>query len=319
MKIIIKDKKKEYNIEVDSSKNIIKDIKLEIQKKFRLELNKIKLLYNGKFLSDNNTLESYKIKEDSKIIFLGYIEGNNITTKKEAEKEKSNSILNIEKKQNYASQISNLINLGYEKEKAEKAIEQTEGDINKAIDILIKEKKDNKNNNNKIINNIEKPNEEINLIKELNNEINIPKELKSYGIYMKILTCKDENIMNIILNNIKENNPALLNQLIYYEKEFVKYLSTPITREDLDFYLDNYQTARSLLGAHKKEENGKFDIILTRSESEIINNLKKIGNFTIEEIIEAYLLNHKNENKAANFLMDKKKNNINLDNNIEKK
>ena len=87
----------------------------------------------------------------------------------------------------------------------------------------------------------------------------------------------------------------------------------------MDFYLDNYQTARSLLGAHKKEENGKFDIILTRSESEIINNLKKIGNFTIEEIIEAYLLNHKNENKAANFLMDKKKNNINLDNNIEKK
>ena len=319
MKIIIKDKKKEYNIEVDSSKNIIKDIKLEIQKKFGLELNKIKLLYNGKFLSDNNTLESYKIKEDSKIIFLGYIEGNNITTKKEAEKEKSNSILNIEKKQNYASQINNLINLGYEKERAEKAIEQTEGDINKAIDILIKEKKDDKNNNNKIINNIEKPNEEINLIKELNNEINIPKELKSYGIYMKILTCKDENIMNIILNNIKENNPALLNQLIYYEKEFVKYLSIPITREDLDFYLDNYQTARSLLGAYKKEENGKFDIILTRSESEIINNLKKIGNFTIEEIIEAYLLNDKNENKAANFLIDKKKNNINLDNHIEKK
>ena len=309
MKIIIKDKKKEYNIEVDSSKNIIKDIKLEIQKKFGLELNKIKLLYNGKFLSDSNTLESYQIKEDSKIIFLGKIEGNNITTKKEKEKEKSIIPNFKEKKQNFTAQLNNLIKLGYEKEKAEIVIERVEGDINKAIEILIKDKKDNKSDS-------EKSNSSIN-IKNQKEEINLPKELKNYGIYMKILTCKDENKMNIILKNIKENNPALLKQFIYYEKEFVKYLSSPITREDLNFYLNNYQNARSLLGVQNKDKNKGLEIILTKKESEIINNLKKLGNFTFEEIIEAYIINGKNENKAANFLIDKKKNNINLDNNSE--
>ena len=309
MKIIIKDKKKEYIIEIDSLKNIIKDLKLEIQKKFGLELNKIKLLYNGKFLSDSNTLESYQIKEDSKIIFLGKIEGNNITTKKEKEKEKSIIPNFKEKKQNFTAQLNNLIKLGYEKEKAEIVIEQVEGDINKAIEILIKDKKDNKSESEKSNNNIN--------IKNRKEEINLPKELKNYGIYIKILTCKDENKMNIILKNIKENNPALLNQFIYYEKEFVKYLSSPITREDLDFYLNNYQNARSLLDVQNKNKNRGFEIILTKRESEIINNLKKLGNFTIEEIIEAYIINGKNENKAANFLIDKKKNNINIDNKSE--
>lgn len=299
MKIIIKDKKKEYELEIDPSKKLVKYIKFELQKRFRLEQNNIKLLYNGKILSDFQTLESYQIKEGSKLIYLGIIESNSSINKAN----KSNISVNSENKgKNFTSQINNLVSLGYEKVKAENAIKKVEGDINKAIEILLKEKKNEKKNNFNTALLSEKKKID-NKKEELNNEINLPKELKSYGIYMKILTLKDENKMNIILKNIKEKNPSLLNQIKEYEKEFIKFLSSPITKSEVDFYMKNYRNAIDLLG--KRVENGKIEIILSKRESEIINKLKKLGNFTIEEIIEAYIVGDKNENNAANYLLNK--------------
>ena len=308
MKLIIKDKKNQYNIEVKSLFIKVSDLKLEMQKQFGLDIKKIKLIYNGKYLSDNQTLASYKIKEDSKLIFQGVInENNNNIINKE---ENNSSIFENSKEidQKYLSQLHNLIKLGFEKEKAENIIKQFNGDINKIIEYLINSKEDkkdnnnnngnnNNNNNNKIINDI---NEE-NTKKESKKEINLPKELKNYGIYMKILTLKDENKMTIILNNIKKTNPALLNQIKKYEKEFIKFLSLPITQEELLIYKNNYKNAQALLG----EKKDKTEIYLTEIESEIINNLIKLGNCNIEDAIEAYIINDKDENRAADYLLYK--------------
>ena len=310
MKLIIKDKKNQYNIEVKSLFIKVSDLKLEMQKQFGLDIKKIKLIYNGKYLSDNQTLASYKIKEDSKLIFQGIInENNNNIVNKE---ENNSSIFENSKEidQKYLSQLHNLIKLGFEKEKAENIIKQFNGDINKIIEYLSNSKEDkkdnnnnngnnnnNNNNNNKIINDI---NEE-NTKKESKKEITLPKELKNYGIYMKILTLKDENKMTIILNNIKKTNPALLNQMKKYEKEFIKFLSLPITQEELLIYKNNYKNAQALLG----EKKDKTEIYLTEIESEIINNLIKLGNCNIEDAIEAYIINDKDENRAADYLLYK--------------
>lgn len=305
MKLIIKDKKNEYDIEIESSNIKVIDLKLEMQKKFGLDLKKIKLIYRGKALSNNETLISYQIIEGSKVVFLGVIEEDNLKNEK-APSELGKSVENDENNEKYLSQLHNLIQLGYEKEKAKNIINKCNGDINKIIEFLSNTKGEEEHNSNNT-NNLNKSNEKIKQSTE-EEEINLPKELKIYGIYMKILTLKDENIMNIILNKIKKNNPALLNQIKNYDQEFIKFLSKPITQEEIDIYKKNYNNAQSLLGEGNKvdKKDGKVEVVLTEKESEIINNLQKLGNFKIEDAIFAYLINDKDENKAANNLLIKK-------------
>ena len=304
MKLIIKDKKNEYDIEIESLNIKVIDLKLKMQKQFGLDLKKIKLIYGGKVLSDNETLISYQIIEGSKVIFLGVIEEDNIKNKNVTSK-LGNSVENDENNEKYLSQLHNLIQLGFEKEKAKNIINKFNGDINKIIEFLSNAKREEGHNINNT-NNLNKNNEKIRQNTE--EEINLPKELIMYGIYMKILTLKDENIMNIILNNIKKDNPALLNQIKNYDQEFVKFLSKPITQEEIDIYKKNYNNAKSLLGDDNKDDkkDGKVKVVLTEKESEIINNLQKLGNFKIEDAIFSYIINDKDESEAAGDILIKK-------------
>ena len=188
MKLLIKDKNSEYYIQIESLDKKVIDVKIEMQKQFGLDLKKIKLIYSGKYLADNQTLKSYHIIENSKLFFLGVIDEANIISKKE--KNSSNFEDSNENNEEYSSQLHNLIQLGYEKEKAKSIIKKFNGDIKKI---------------------------------------------------------KDENKMNIILNNIKKNNPALLNQIKNHEVDLIKFLSSPITQKEIDIYKKNCKNAKALL------------------------------------------------------------------------
>ena len=110
--------------------------------------------------------------------------------------------------------------------------------------------------------------------------------------------------MEIILENLKMNNQPLLNKIKENEENFIKYLEKPIVQEDIDEYKKNYTEAREYL--HNKND-GKIEILLNEKESEIINNLIKVGKCSIEDAIEAYIVNDKDEKKAENYLLNKKK------------
>ena len=163
--------------------------------------------------------------------------------------------------------------------------------------------------NKKILSN-NKDKKEINENKnknKINNEdISLPKELKKYAIYMKILTLNDPNRMDIILTNMKENNPAILNQIEENEDEFIKCLSEPITKEDLEIYKINYKNAKALLGQIDGNKIGKVEIALSKKENDDINNLTKLG-FKLEDIIEAYLLKNNNYKETESYLQNKVK------------
>ena len=301
MKIIVIYKGKEYNISIGSEENTVKDLKNQIQKK--LDINIRKLVYSAKLLSDDNKkLKNYEIKEGAKLTLIG-----SKTSSESKEKENSISIQNEEEeeeKANFISKVENLIKLGYQKEKAEKALDQSSGDFNKALDILLKEKEKEsmKNDNNK--NNKKENNENKNKIN--NEDTSLPKELKKYAIYMKILTLNEPNLMDVILQNMKENNPAILNQIEENEDEFIKCLSEPITKEDLEIYRLNYRNAKALLGQKDENKIGKVEIALSKKENEDINKLKNLG-YNLEDIIEAYLLKNNNYKETESYLQNKVK------------
>lgn len=304
MKIKVKEKNKEHIIDMQSEENTIEDLKKEIHKKLNINIASIKLLYNSKILSNEKKLNFYEIKDGSKLVLLIAKETSEIKQEND-----SDQMPNPEnRKENYDSKVDNLVKMGYEREKAEKALIQSEGDANKALNILSEEKNKNNNNsssNNNFLNNIKNKIEDVK--QNVNEENNLPKELKKYAILMKISTLNDPNQMNIILQNIKEKNPALLERIKDNEEEFLKFLSLPITIEDLEIYKKNIKNDRELLKEEKdKSKIGKVEIILNKKESQDINNLKKLG-YKIEDIIEAYLLKNKKYKETEKYLENNKK------------
>ena len=301
MKLIIKTKNDvNYNLEIGEDIDNIKKLKIKISKHFGIELTKMKLIYNGIQLEDDKTLFDYKIIDNSKIILIRI---NNEEVKKDILPPVSPQNLE-EEKDKYLSKIYNLINLGYEKEKSEKALNEAKGNVDEAINILIKEK-DNKNKNeDKSIKVLEKKDKQ----KEVKEKNKFSNELKYYAIYMKILTLNNENLMINILEKLKKNNPILLKQIKENEEAFLEILSSPITNEDIKIYNNNYSTARNLLDVDEIKK-GKVQIFLTDNENKEINELKKIG-YKEEDVIAAYIINNQEFEMTKKSLDGQKKDDI---------
>ena len=259
MNIIIQDiKNNKYDINIKSGKTTVKELKLEIQKIYGLDLNEKNLLYKGKKLSDGQSLENYLIKEGATILMLN--------------------------KSNNTTQNNNSINTGNKK-------------LNEEINFYPYTNFFAKySNNNNINNNF-----------DIYNEINISKELKIYAVLMKILTVNDPKKMSLIINNLKQNNLPILYQIQKNEKEFIKILSSPIVEGDIAIFRNNYMLSKELLGTNLQEEinKGKIEVILDEKESEMIHRIKKLGNFSTEDIIVAYMINDKDEEKIKKYLLEK--------------
>ena len=302
MKLIIKIKNDNYNIEIGEDIDTIKKLKNEIIKKLGKKLTKIKLIYNSKILEEDKKLFDYKITDNSKIILIGNIKLDNDKVNKDNSPPVSPQNLE-EEKDDYLSKINNLISLGYEKEKAEKALNESKGNVDEAISILIKEKKnENKNKDeDKSINIIKKESEK----QEIKDKKKISNELKYYAIYMKILTLNNEKLMITILENLKKNNKYLLKQIKDNEEAFEEILSSPITNKDIEIYKKNYLTAQNLLGEDENKK-GKVQIFVNDNENKEINDLKKLG-YNEEDVIAAYIMNNQNFKETKTYLENPKK------------
>ena len=280
MKIIIKNKKDEYIIETDSNLITVKEFKILFKNKYGLNLDDLKLIYNGKFLQNNKTLEFYNIKDKSKLITSG---------KFRTSINKSNSQLILSEEKNDSSFLF-----------------QSSNSLNPISEITISET--NNNNNEEINNSFSGNNLKNSKSADINeNKSNLPNELKNIAIYMKIMTLKEENKMNEILNNLKENNPALLNQIIENKDEFMKYLSKPITSDNLENFKNNISSLRELLSKSSEDKKEKIKICLTQKETEDINKLKKKG-YQFDDIIYAYLINDTEYDKTEKYLINQKNN-----------
>ena len=231
MEIIIKNKKDEYTIETDSNLITVNEFKTLFKNKYGLNLDDLKLIYNGKFLQNSKTLEYYKIKDKSKLTTSGKF-------KTPINKASSQQIFSEKNDSSFLFKSSNSL----------KYISELKSEINIS---------ETNNNNEEINNSFSGNNLKNSKSADINeNKSNLPNELKNIAIYMKIMTLKEENKMNEILNNLKENNPALLNQIIENKDEFMKYLSNPITSDNLENFKNNISSLRELLS---KSSEDKFN------------------------------------------------------------
>ena len=298
MKLILKNLKQvQYNVEVESEKVTVKDLKNEIEKSHGFDSSLIKLLHNGKVLEDAKTLEEYQIKNENVIIMMNTkpkVKPNPqpIEVPKPSEPKKEEPPKAEEKpKTDYSQQISSLIEMGYEREKVEKALNASKGNVDIALEYL---------NSGNIPEPSQNPPSQPSQ-PSTGNTSNLPLELRRNASLMKVV-CRNEpeKIFNI-LNSIKQRSPALLNKIKEHEEEFKNYLVSPINQEDIDAFNLLQEDLRGL-----SQGGNRVEIRLSPEEAAAVKRLKDLGNFTQNEVLQAYFACDKNEELAANFLFEQK-------------
>ena len=326
MKLIIKNLKQvPHNVEVANEKVTIKELKLEIEKVHGFDANHLKLLFNGVVLDDTKTLESYGIKDEFVIIMMNTkAKPKNTSSEQQAEQPKpqtTNTETKTETKteqnpnpqqtsqqpqpqqQNYTEQINNLVDMGFVRSEAEAAIKAARGDTNLAIEFLY----------NGIPANLPPETPQNVSVSSSSSEA-----LQKVASAIKIICSQNPNALQTILMNIEQTNPQLMNNIKEHEEEFKNLLQSPVTQADLQ----NFQQLQSSLGlgglggmgglnlggGHRQRPQGGLQIPLSKEEFEAVKRLKELGNFSDIEAVQAYMACEKNEELAANFLLESKMN-----------
>ena len=296
MKLKLKNlRQQEFDIEIESDKKTVKDLKLEIEKAYGFDASLIKLLHSGLVLEDAKTLEDYKIKEGNVVIMMA-------TKKKQVEQppqpapnpnpqpvpnpnpqpnpQPQEQPKPSENKPNYSEQVNSLVDMGYEKEKAEKAIQAAHGSVDLALEFL------NSGNIPESTGNVNIP----------GSGSNLPPELVKNASIIKIICMNNPEKITGLLNMFKERHPNLINLIKLHEEEFKNLLVSPITQEDINNFKEIEQELRRPQGP---------SIRLTKEESDAVKRLQELG-FSQAEAVQAYIACDKNEEMAANFLFEQK-------------
>ncbi len=349
MKLIIKNiKQVVYNVEVESDKLTVLDLKKEIEKAHGFDSNLLKLLFNGVVLEDTKTLENYKIKEESVIIMMNTktkpknVQSSSDTQpqpqkpeeKKEEKKpeEKKEEKKSVEKKDNkteeqFTQQLNSLMDMGFEKSQAEAAIKAARGQIDLAIEFLYNGIPEGVNDLD--LGQMEGEGEGEGEEEGDDNDDDNP--LKKVASIAKIICQNNPAGLSTLLQSIQQNDPDLMQLIKDNEEEFKNLLEQPITQADYRA-VQSFQQEMGLggLGGHQGHGHhghgsghGQVTISLTPEEREAINRLKDLGNFSEAEVVQAYFACEKNEELTANYLFEQKmreddemfKNNNNNNNN----
>ena len=293
MHLLLKNlKQQEYQIEIESDQKTVKDLKLEIEKVHNFDSSCIKLLHSGVVLEDAKTLEEYKIKEGNVIIMM-LLKPKKVEAKPEPnqkeELQQQEPPKNEENKPQpqYTEQINALVDMGYEKEKVERAIKAANGSIDLAVEYLNEEQIPNQNEPNT-------GNANSNIPSSSNS--NLPEELKKNASIIKCLCMNNPEKLPSILTNLKEHSPQLFELIKQHEEDFKNLLVSPLSEEDIR----NFQSIQQEL----RRPPGQT-IRLTKEESDAVKRLQELG-FSQADAVQAYFACDKNEEMAANFLFEQK-------------
>ena len=306
MKLIIKNIKQvvhELNIQDEKNNMSIKELKEEIQKNFGFDASGLKLLFNGIVLKDEKNLSDYKIVDNSVIIMMttkGHIINQNTNEEKKEEKK--------EKKKDFSKEINQLIEMGFEKEKCEKAIKIAKGNVQIAIELIYSGLPEEE---------IDDFDEEFdeNYEENNNNNNNEQTTLQKLGSVIKVLCNNEPNNLSEILATIQESAPDYFDLIQENEEEFKNILKEPINENDLRNFRE-FQSENDIF-ENISSNNNNDDINVTKEEMDVVKRLQEFGNCSEIEAYQAYMACEKNEDLAINFILENKFGNDSM--NVESK
>lgn len=325
MKLTIKSLKQvPYDVEVESDKSLILDLKLAMEQKHNFDHKTLKLLFNGVVLDDTKALIDCNIKEGNVIVMMS-AKAKPINVGKEETKSEekppqtttttqsnttnvSGNISQPKPKQekDYSAQVKDLMDMGFPKTESESAIRTAKGNVSLAIEFL------------------------YNGIPE---GINIPEEgesgeggqgstspqavLKNIASIVKVMCYNNPSQLQNILMTLQQTSPELMAVIRDNEDEFKSLIQQPITEDDVKNFQEftaqtRGQGGSSQLGGtsgtsgSQQGESGRRDVIkLSKQDYDSVGRLKELG-FSEMDSVQAFFACDKNEDMAANLLWENK-------------
>lgn len=319
----------EYSIEIESPSLTVREIKCLIEDELKFEASSIKLLFNGIILDDKNTIESYKIKENSVLILMTTkikkkneevvhkpeISSEVVTTSKVTENEK------------FKNEIEQLVEMGFDKSDSKNAIEAAKGSIQIAIDQLssgvkpkVIEPKNNSISNTDAVHRLDEGIGYNLLNTEVLDNFNLadPNALTNISCVLRMLISSNPLMLQELLEEVGETNPEIIDFISENEQQFKQLMSQPVTDQDAELFnrLMGVKPGEEGIylqeGEEEEEEDddeaAQLDLVssqLNDKDREAIQNLVSLG-FNEDDATQAYLVCDKNEESAANLLLQEK-------------
>lgn len=325
MKLTIKSLKQVvYTIEVESDQIEVLELKKQIEAAHQFDHTTLNLVFNGSKLVDTKKLCEYNIKEDNVIIMMSSKvkpvninsqpqeeskkeekqeskpAGQSTTTSANAQSAQAQPIPSAQQKpkKDYSSEVKMLMDMGFPNSESESAISAARGNINLAIEFL----------STGIPDNLPAESDEAGEGAEAQGESSA---LRNIASLVKILCQNDPSKFQNLLMSLQQTSPEIVELIQEHEAEFKELIQAPITEEDIrNFQAFNQGAGMGAMpgqgpqGAGGAQRAGAENVIrLTKEEFEAVNRLKELG-FNEREAVQAFFACDKNEELAANFLME---------------
>jgi UV excision repair protein RAD23 len=357
MKLTLKTLKQvAYEVEVSESASV-KELKKIIETQHGFDSTAMKLLYNAVVLDDEKTLSAYNMKDGSVIVIMNAKAKPMNVVKEEKKKEEAlptNTINNtntgasktkqstskssiskpIIAPKDYTEEVKQLVEMGFGEELSKQAMTAAKGDIQLAIEFLYNGIPSTQGPQlSEFLDDFEEGEDEeyegpIEIDPEVLNNINLndPNALPNIASIIKVIINDDPSQLQLLLEDIEEHNPDVIDFIKEHESEFKNLLEKPITPEDVQKF-NQIMPQNNDLPLNEEEEltegihnflhnevnftNSNPNITMptnlafSQTEKEAIERLKGLG-FSEMDVVQAYVACDKNEEITANFLFENK-------------
>lgn len=329
MKLTIKSLKQViYPIEIESDQIEVLELKKKIEEVHQFDHKTLNLVFNGNKLVDAKKLSEYNIKDECVIIMMSSkVKPVNVNVnppeeskkeekvENESNKEKDSNKPNTQNnqqgqgtnqaqsqpkpKKDYSNESKMLQDMGFAKEEADTAITAAKGNVNLAIEFL-----SNGHIPEELLN--EAPEEES------DDSNTASSALRNIASLFKVLCQGDPSKFQGLLMNLQQQSPEIVEMIQEHEQEFKELIQAPITEEDIRNF-QSFNNSAGMMGQGQGQGGlgqghprpGENVIRLSKEEFDSVNRLKELG-FSEREAAQAFLACDKNEEYAANFLMENK-------------
>lgn len=310
-----------FQIQIDPDETVkALKLKIEVEKGKDYAADHQKLIYAGKILLDDNKLRTYNIDEKKFIVIM-------VTKPKSPDNPQTSSTSapasaesastesgdgkdkNVEEKPKLApeteperaaeppvqsneldfeSTVQSIMDMGYNRQQVEQALRASFNNRERAVEYLI----------------TGIPEE---LLQEQEAEESSDDDplgfLRDQPQFqqMRAVIQQNPNLLNTVLQQIGQTNPALLQAISQHQQAFVRMLNEPVSTPPTAAAAAA-AVAPDEISAENQPPQSQNVIQISPQDKEAIERLKALG-FPEHMVIQAYFACEKNENLAANFLL----------------